>query len=166
MTDLQKAGEASVRWMRCYGVALLLMMVFLMPVGSTEAAYLRPMVPLILVYVLVTTYQTDVPLWAIAALGLIQDVLSGCILGLNVIVLLPARLILTFQQVVAANRLFILGWLGFLPVALTAAGLSWALAALYTGAAHPVGPVLGQTLMTVAVYPLFAVLFGRLARVR
>ncbi|MBB4212591.1 rod shape-determining protein MreD [Rhodothalassium salexigens DSM 2132] len=162
---LAPAGPAR-GWLACYGVTLLVMMLFLLPVGSTEAAYLRPMVPLILVYVLTAAHEIEIPLPAIAALGLVQDVTTGGILGLNVIVLIIARLTLADQQTWLTGRSFWIGWLGFLPVALTAAGLSWALAGLHAGALHPVGPVLGQTLMTAAVYPAFAALFGRLVKAR
>ncbi len=90
-------------------------------------------------------------------IGLIQDLLTGVPLGLGTLVLLLTRVGVASQARFFLGKPFAVHWWGFGLVAVTAALLSWTLAAAALGVVAPIGQVLVSALLSVVVFPL---LFG------
>lgn len=145
-------------------LALLLAVATLLPVGDAVAAIAAPHAVLVLVWYWSIHRPELLPLPALAAAGLFQDLLWGGPPGLNMLILLAVRIVLADQQTIFRNLTFAAGWAGFAAVAGLAAALSWAAGSLYYAEAMPVRPMLAQGSLTVAVYPLLGWLFGRIDR--
>jgi rod shape-determining protein MreD len=104
------------------------------------------------------------PVYAVFVVGLLTDLLSAGPIGLWAFTYVLTYTIVLTQRFVIVNVAFSVFWFGFLLAGLVAGAVSWGLASLIFGALLPVRPVLTHILMTVAVFPLFAWLFGRIER--
>lgn len=146
------------------GLALLLAIATLLPVGDAVAAIAAPHATLILVYYWSIHRPELLPLPVLAAVGLFQDLLWGGPPGLNMLILPAVRIVLANQETLFRNLSFSAGWAGFALVAALATALSWAAGSLYYGAVMPARPMFGHGLITVAFYPLLGWLLGRVDR--
>ncbi|MGF1607297.1 MAG: rod shape-determining protein MreD [Rhodothalassiaceae bacterium] len=142
----------------------LLLLVLAMPFGRTDEPFLRPMVPIMFTYYFTVEQPRRLPLIALALLGLLQDILTGGILGLNMTLLLITRLLLELQLPTFQTWPALSGWPGFVPVAAVAGLIGWIVGCIYAAGLQPPMWVLFQTAVTIATYPLFAVMFARLDR--
>jgi len=97
-------------------------------------------------------------------LGLLQDLLSGMPLGVN-----PLVYVLVYLVVLSQRRFFLIGsfgmlWLGFALVAAGAAFVYWAAICVLNMSLVQAGPAAAQTVLTVALFPLFSWIFMRVHR--
>jgi rod shape-determining protein MreD len=102
--------------------------------------------------------------WSVFVIGVIDDVLSGTPLGVNALVLLFAHWAIVSQHKVFRSQSFALLWCGFALVA-SGAKILMILSALVTG--YGLGDpsrLLMQYVLTVALYPIIALLMGRAQR--
>ena len=121
-------------------------------------AVVVPLFPLCAVYYWSISRPQSLPPAIIFALGLVQDVLSGSAFGLHAIMLL-----LAYGMVVSQRRFFIgksfgVIWWGFMLVALIAIVVAWLLASIASGGIIRPGPAGFQFLLTLALYPVTALI--------
>jgi rod shape-determining protein MreD len=141
------------------GVALLAL-----PIRLFWGVVPTPILPLIVVFFWAIYAPSYLPAGSVFAIGLLQDFLTGAPLGLW-----PAVYLFT-QYLVLSQRSYFLGrelrvvWFGFAFVAGAASFVVWAVMSLMSGGVLPAQALLWQAVVTAAVYPVFARLFGGLHR--
>lgn len=101
------------------------------------------------------------PTWFAFVLGLLVDGLSGGPFGINALALTLTRGGLLNQRKVFVGKSFMIGWWGFIVVAVLATAFAWAAISVYSVHLYVVRPVLVQLGLTVTIYPAVAWAFGR-----
>ncbi|GAB4130469.1 MAG: rod shape-determining protein MreD [Rhodothalassiaceae bacterium] len=160
-----KAGDltrAPLREAVPVALGFLLAILTQLPFGDGSGNVPVPHVSLMLVFYWTIHRPECVPMPAVAALGLFQDLLWGGPVGLSMLVLLGVRVALADQQPVFARQSFLVGWAAFLPVLVLAMAASYVIAALYYLSPPRPGPLLAHMAATFAAYPLAGWLFGRI----
>lgn len=93
--------------------------------------------------------------------GLLQDVLAGTPPGMNALILVLVRAVVTTQGRVFRGKSFLVLWWGFSLVALGAVLGLWVLNMSYVLTALDLAPALFRWGLTVALFPFFAWFFVR-----
>ena len=99
---------------------------------------------------------------AVFAVGLLLDLLTLAPLGTGIFTLLVAHGLAVAWRRFLARQGFPIVWLVFAGFAAGAAALSYLLTAVLSVSLPPVRPMLGQAALTIALYPPFAYVLGRL----
>lgn len=147
-------------------IVLTLTMVILnvLPLRLPDYAELAPAFVLMAVFYW-TVHRPDLMrAWAVFAVGLLDDILTGTPLGVNPLILLFTHWAIVAQHKVFRGKSFILIWSGFAAVAAGAKLLLVLLAlAVGYGLIDPM-TLLVQYILTIALYPPVAFLMGRAQR--
>jgi len=156
--------EAGLRGLLPLLATVGLVLLFMLPTGIPMIVAVKPMVILAAVYYW-AIYRPDLlPFSATFAIGLLYDTLAGNPLGLTPLVLLPLHAFAVSQRRFFVKKSFLIGWWGFAVLVIPATLLSWLTASAYHGEFIALQPLVFQTLLTVAVYPPLAWLFGQVER--
>ncbi len=143
-------------------LALGLILLAMLPYGMAYPGIIIPNVAVIVVYYWLI-HRPDLMTPAIVFfIGLILDFLSGGPPGLNAISLLLVSIFVAKQDDILIRGSFLLVWAGLAVTAVGAGFVSWMVGSLYMADVLNVRPLLVQTLITIAFYPLFSWMFGRL----
>lgn len=112
-----------------------------------------------------TLYRPDLMTPAAAFLiGLVLDAVGGMPLGLTSLALLLVRsLLLTGQRFLVAQPFAVI-WACFVLVAGAVAAVRWAMTSLWWGHIFAVRPVIMEAALTVAIYPVLALILSRVHR--
>ncbi|MDO9127806.1 MAG: hypothetical protein Q7U42_13145, partial [Parvibaculum sp.] len=102
------------------------------------------------------------PPLAVFAVGLIFDLLSGGAIGLWAFVYVVTYAVVISQRMLVVNAPFSVFWVGFLFAAAFAGAFAWAIISIIHGMFVPPGSVARHMAVTVAVFPIFVMLFGRI----
>lgn len=138
------------------------------PVGTTLVCALASVVPLHIpgfdvvtpAFALMavfhwTVYRPDLlPLGVVFGLGLLLDLLSGTPFGVSALTLLVARAVLLNRRDLFINRPFAAVWGGFLVFAVASFAFEWMAISLLHRMLLGVRPILFQTVLTVACFPV------------
>jgi rod shape-determining protein MreD len=100
--------------------------------------------------------------WIAALIGLVSDMLGLSPFGLSTIVALTVCGSGQLWRRELADASFILVWMAFAATAMLAFFVSWTLAALVLEQWPNPWPLVLQTVVNIALYPLLTLLFGRL----
>ena len=146
-------------------VAMLLVLIFRLPVRTGTTAMFLPYVGLAFVYYWVLHGRRYAPAWVIFMLGLFEDMVTMGPAGINSIILISVSVGLANQRRFFINRPFAVGWAGFAIVAFGATFLRWLLESFYAGEFLSILPLLAQVLVTIATYPVFGWIFGKLRKI-
>ena len=142
------------------GVTLLLVILGAVPVPVAGYAAVVPLFALCAVFFW-AVYRPDLmPPWLVFVIGLTQDALAGTPFGLNAIMLLIVYGMVASQRRFFLNKPFTLVWWGFMLIALIAIVVAWLLASLAFGVIIRPGPATFQFLITLALYPVIAVMLS------
>ncbi len=136
---------------------VLTMLLTLAPFGVAGQAVLLPAVTLACVWFWSLFRPAAMPPPAVFAIGVLLDLLGYLPLGVGVLTLLLSHGIALRLRRFLAQQGFALSWLAFVPVAVGAAFLSWALVALLTLRLIPIGLALFQAVLTATLYPVLAI---------
>jgi rod shape-determining protein MreD len=104
------------------------------------------------------------PASAVFAIGLLQDFLTGGVLGVSAIVLLALSFATASQRRFLGGALFVTVWAGFVVNSAGAAILAWGLNTLSAGTMFDPRPALFQYLLTVGLYPSMGWILARAQR--
>lgn len=102
---------------------------------------------------------------AVFALGLMNDILHFLPIGLS------ACVFLTVHQLSYTNRRFFIGqvfymlWTGFIVATLLSMVMTWSVMSFYNAQLMPILPVIMQSLLTLAIFPLPAWILIKLQRI-
>ncbi|OFX05295.1 MAG: rod shape-determining protein MreD [Alphaproteobacteria bacterium RIFCSPHIGHO2_12_FULL_63_12] len=134
------------------------------PLRLFQGSLPTPLVPLVVVYFWSLYSPGHLPAASIFAIGLIQDLLSGGPLGLWPAIYLAVQYIALSQQSYFLGREVHVVWMGFAVAAMIVSVILWLFMSLFSGALLPIGGLVLQMMTTIAVYPVFAIVFGSLHR--
>jgi rod shape-determining protein MreD len=134
------------------GIVFVLAMVVPVPVAGYSAVV--PMLALASVFFWAIHHPRLLPPAVVFAIGLLQDILTGALVGSGAVVLLLVYWIVVDQRILFYNKSFLMVWWGFLVVAIGAGFLTWAFASIFGGQLLPYSAAVFQVLATVALYPL------------
>ncbi|MCP4329329.1 MAG: rod shape-determining protein MreD [Alphaproteobacteria bacterium] len=104
------------------------------------------------------------PVVAVFVIGLIQDTLGGDPIGLNALIYLFAYSILRANGHRFEDKSFFVEWAAFAATAAAAVFLTWIVMSLRAEAFLGLGPALTRFALDLAVYPIFAWIFGLIRR--
>lgn len=134
------------------------------PLRLFQGSLPTPLIPLVVVYFWSLYSPGHLPAASIFAIGLIQDLLSGGPLGLWPAIYLAVQYIALSQQSYFLGREVHVVWMGFAVAAMIVSVILWLFMSLFSGALLPIGGLVLQMMTTIAVYPVFAIVFGSLHR--
>lgn len=143
-------------------VAVLLVIIATIPYRFPGIPGIMPWLSLIAVYYWSMTRPDLMPIWAVFLVGILRDSILGGPLGVSALVLMTAHLMGATQRRALAGKPFLVGWTGFVVIALMAGGLSWLLSVFYFAAFVDPWPVFIQFLVTIVIYPVLWAVFRRL----
>ena len=145
-------------------LTLVAVIVQLVPVRLPDYSVIAPDFVLMAVYYW-TVHRPDLMRpWSVFLVGIIDDILSGMPLGVSALILLFAHWAIVSQHRVFRGQSFLLLWCGF---ALVASGAKILMLLLALAAGYGFGDpsrLLMQYALTVALYPVVAMLMGRAQR--
>ena len=146
------------------GVTLFLAILMLLPIGSGVANVTMPHLVLISVFYWLSSRPLLMPYGACAAVGFALDLWLDVPLGLNMVLLLMARLFVLSQLKHYRGRNRVVHWLVFSVLALALYALSWVIISVVNGMLWPIKPLALQWLVTAFSYAPVAFILGRLRR--
>lgn len=145
-----------------FAVALVLVFLSFLPVGRIFGSSVMLALAFIAIYYWAVARPELLPPMAVFAIGLVFDLLSAGPIGLWAFVYLLAYGLTVTQRFFLINAPFSVFWTGFGVVAGIAGLVAWAAASLFFGQALAISPILWHMGMTVALFPLVAVLLTRI----
>ncbi len=143
---------------------LFLAIVMLLPIGSGVANVTMPHLVLISVFYWLSSRPLLMPYGACAGVGFVLDLWLGVPLGLNMVLLLSARLFVLTQLKHYKGRNKLVQWAVFAVMALGLYALSWAMMSVVNARIWPIKPLALQWLVTAFSYAPVAFFLGRLRR--
>ncbi len=135
-----------------------------LPFGTFNDIPLAPVVALIALFYWAVYVPEVCPTWVAFLTGLFQDVVSGGPLGLWALVYVIVYRAVLQNRLLFIGRAAYSGWAGFAMAAILTTALAWAVGSLYFGQPLSPTPILGQMMVTVLCYPIFAKVMLRLGR--
>ena len=136
------------------GLSVVFVLVTVVPFPIPGYAAIVPMLALAAVFFWAIHHPGLLPPVVVFAIGLVQDILTGALVGSGAVVLLLVYAVIVSQRMFFRNKSFLVVWLGFVVVALGAGALNWLFAATFAGQLISAGAPAFQVLVTIAVYPL------------
>ena len=157
-----RALDHALRGLLPFATALLAVLVDLLPLPNSAPQSLAPSLT-VCVFAFWTLFRPELmtPL-ATFVVGLVLDAAGGLPLGLTPLALLLVRAALLTGQRFLVAQPFVVLWGCFVLVALAVESVRWLVACLWWRQLLPVEPVLFQTCLTVATYPILSALLSRL----
>ena len=145
-------------------VALLCVVLTMVPFGFWPGVVVAPSFALMAVYYW-SLYRPDLmPPIAIFLVGLYQDLLSGGPLGLWALIYLMVYGIIVSQRLFFIGKAFFAIWFGLGVVVALTSMIMWGICSLYYGTVLSPLPIIGQAILTFAIYPVFGRAFGFVQR--
>lgn len=142
-------------------VTLLLVLFGLVPLHISDLSPIVPSLALIGVFFWSVHRADLMPIWAVFLIGLVQDVLTGGVIGPGIIGLLIAHALVVWQLRFFLSASFAMVWFAFLVVAAVAMTVTWLLTCIAMVTFVDPDPVFFQYLVTLAFYPCLAWAFLR-----
>lgn len=140
-------------------LALFLVLVMVLPLPIPGHSAITPMLALAAVFFWAIHHPRLLPAWAVFVLGVIQDILTGALLGTGTVVLLLAYGAVLTQRRFFHNKSFLVVWWGFAMVTMAATILSWAIASVFAGQLIGAEAAVFQMASTIAIYPVLTWIF-------
>lgn len=163
MTFLQRM-DAMVRRLTPFMLAVMTVILNVVPVRIPGLPEVAPVLPIMAIYHWTIYRPQLLPVYAVFALGIVQDALVGLPMGVSALVFLVVHIMVLSQQVFFTGKSFTIHWLGFALVAAGAQILFWLVVSLYATTLISIWPMVFQYLLTVGFFPLVAWLFLRWQR--
>lgn len=164
MTGAVTRLDQTIRSLVPFLLTLLLAVISVAPITMPFEMTIEPAFTLMAVFYW-TIYRPDLmPAAAIFVVGVIQDLISGGVVGVTALLLLGTYGVVVTQRRLFLGKPFAVTWWGFLMVGLIAAIVSWALSSILAGQAMPLGPTIARYGLSVALFPLLVWLLIRTHR--
>lgn len=150
------------------GVSVLAVLMNFVPIGlplglGGQTAPL-PLFGLMAVYHFSLYHPALMPRWAMLAIGLLHDAISGQPVGLMALTLLVVREFCVSQRQLLLSGSFAQVWLGFAAICALTAILGWVVFVFFQGALAVDWAALIQIAVTVAAFPVGVWVFSRAER--
>lgn len=134
------------------------------PMGRIFGTSVMPAFALMAIYYWAIVRPEMFPVYAVFLVGLLSDLLSDGPIGLWAFVYVLTYIVVLTQRFLAVNAPFSVFWLGFFMAAALAGFVGWSAASLFYGTVLPLKPIVWHMFVTVATFPIFAMIFGRIER--
>lgn len=144
-----------------FALTLILVLLNVVPMHIPGYARVVPILPLMAVYHWSIYRPELMPAYAVFAIGLLQDVLTGTPIGVNALVFLGVYGVVLSQRRFFAGKSFFIMWLGFALVAAGAVLASWLLISIFNMTLVAPKAAIFQYLLTLGCFPFIAWLFLR-----
>ncbi len=145
-------------------IGLFCVLLSFVPVSRIIGASTMPAFALMAIFYWAVVRPEMFPVYAVFVMGLLTDLLSAGPIGLWAFTYTLTYTLVLTQRFLIVNVPFSVFWLAFLVTLLVEGAISWVVASVIYAALLPVRPVLSHVIVTAAVFPLFAFLFGRIER--
>lgn len=156
--------DHSARNLTPFALAVLLVVLSLVPIRLPGYSPIVPWLTLAAVFFW-TAHRPDLlPVWSVFLLGLFADLAGGGPLGVTSLALMVVQAVVKGQRRHILPHPFIVQWVIFALIALGAELLLLVLHVLAYARALDPQPALFQSLTTIALYPLLALLFVQAQR--
>ena len=147
------------RWLP-FGVSVLFVIIFYMPLGFLSLNGIRPMVGIACVYFWLQHRPDVFNLWSVFGVGVVADILSSSPMGANIL-----EMLLMYSFVNVTSRFFnakpfVVLWYGFMLLTLAVLFINWLLLSVYYSQFLPLSMLLFAYLITIAIYPLLSLLLA------
>ncbi len=136
------------------GLSVGFVLVTVVPFPIPGYAAIVPMLALASVFFWAIHHPGLLPPVVVFAIGLVQDILTGALVGSGAVVLLLVYGVIVSQRIFFRNKSFLVVWLAFIMVALGAGALNWLFASAFSGQLISAWAALFQVLVTIALYPV------------
>lgn len=143
------------------GLTVILLLMSVAPTRLPGFVHIAPMIVLISVYYWAITRPDSLGAGPAFLLGVMEDGLVGAPLGVSALTLLLVQAGVASQYKFFHGKPFLVSWWAFGLVAAGAGLVKWLLVSAYYGRILDPTALGFSLLVTLAVYPLFAWLFGR-----
>ncbi len=155
------------QWLRLAMPSAVALLMTLLSVIVWPLPYLGPVMPPLAFIALYywSTHRPDLFPSGIAFLiGLLNDIINGLPMGVSALLFIVAHQIILRQRRFFAGHSFLMLWSGFALAASAMMVLEWILIALVSWQIIPFMPVLMQTVLAIAIFPVPCWLLIRLQR--
>jgi rod shape-determining protein MreD len=136
------------------------------PLRIASGPDLMPMLPLMTLYIWSTVRPRFIPPIVIFVIGILNDVLTGGVLGVWALAYLIALTIARSRDEDGPTREFGPVWIRFLVILAIAIPVAWSAGSLAIGQPAPVRPLLIEGVASALMFPLLAFLFIRRRNLR
>lgn len=134
-----------------------------LPLGQLED--IRPAFVLMAVYYWSIVRPDMMQLWVAFCAGAVLDILLGYPLGLHALIFTLVRTGMVRQRRYFLGQSFVMTWWGFAVIAGLAGAVQWMVMSLYTTTFASLLPVAAGIALSVALFPLFALMLHAAHRV-
>ncbi len=141
-------------------VVLVLILLSVVPFEIPDLARITPLLALTAIYYWSVYRPTLMPVVVVFILGLLQDLLSGGVIGLTALVFVVVRELSVSQRRILAGNPFFISWSGFGLITIGAELFRWAIGSIFFERMLDLGPVAASAALTIALYPPFAWAFS------
>lgn len=162
-TPAARAGRIVLTVMP-FVIGIICVLLSFVPFGRIFGSALVPAFPLMAIYYWAIVRPEMFPPLAVFTVGVLFDLLSGGEIGLWGFVYVVTYAVIVPQRVIVVNAPFSAFWIGFAVVAAFSGALAWLVVSIIHGMLVPPVSVIKHMAVTVAVFPLFVMLFGRIER--
>lgn len=159
-----KMGSYGLRGYVPLVLSLILSALMLLPVGTGLSNVSMPHFAMICVFYWTSTRPLMMPYGACALLGLMLDLWLDVPMGLNMLILVLARLFVMNQIKYFKGRSRLVYWGVFSLMAIALYTLAWVINSLIAGHMILIQPVFQQLLLTIFSYALIGLVLGRIRR--
>jgi rod shape-determining protein MreD len=141
------------------GLSVLLVLVTVVPFPIPGYAAIVPMAVLASVFFWAIHHPSFLPPVVVFIIGLVQDILTGALLGSGAVVLLLVYGVIVSQRGFFHNKSFMVVWLSFAMVVPVAGALMWLFASVFAGQLILPQALGFQVLATITIYPILTWMF-------
>lgn len=167
-TNMKTISEYLDIFIRMTVVYVVMFILFVLNISATTSA-LSAMgeVPftLMLIYYWSVYRPSLLPSIIVFGLGASFDLLSMMPLGLNALIFLIVRYVITSQRLFLTGQPFIIVWLGFAVVSFAALSMQWAFHGLIVFQWSAIEPIIFTVLISVFIYPPISILLHFLHKI-
>ena len=146
-------------------LTLMLVILGMLPVHVEGIGVVLPALSLMAVYYWSIFRPDLMPVAAVFAVGLFQDILSGIPLGVHALVFVLVRTAVMSKRRFFLGHSFVTIWWGFALLGAGALALTWEIVSLLNGTLFNPSAVAFQYLLTLALFPCFAWIFTQVQKV-
>lgn len=153
--------DTTARRLTPFALTVLLVLINVLPLHVPGFARVMPILPLMSVYLWAVHHPNLMPAYAVFIVGLLQDILTGAPLGVNVLAYLVVYGLVVWQRRFLVGKSFAVIWVGFSLVGLGAMVVSWMLVSVFHSVLAEPEAMAFQYLLSLGVFPLLSWLFMR-----
>lgn len=153
--------DTTARRLTPFALTVLLVLINVLPLQIPGFARIMPLLPLMSIYLWAVHQPNLMPAIAVFIIGMLQDILTGAPLGINIVSFLVVYGLVVRQRRFLIGKSFAVIWVGFSLVAAGAVLIDWALVSIYYSVLAEPEAMAFQYLLSLGTFPALSWLFMR-----